>query len=146
MLERISRLIKSKKLSSSQFADEIGVQRSSVSHVLSGRNKPSLDFITKILETFADVDPDWLLSGKGAMYREQEVPSRDDTLPFEEYSNLKTEAKKEDEVLLPPQSAVQKPSKRKTGSNFIASGDKSVAKIVLFYNDGTFREFSPDAD
>ena len=146
MLERISRLIKSKKLSSSQFADEIGVQRSSVSHVLSGRNKPSLDFITKILETYADVDPDWLLSGKGSMFREEDIPLQDDTLPFEEYSNPKTEAKKEDEELLPPQAEIQKPPKRKTGSKSIASGDKSVAKIVLFYSDGTFREFSPDAD
>ncbi len=52
-------------LSASSFADRIGVQRSSISHILSGRNKPSLDFILKILHAFPDVELYWLLNGKG---------------------------------------------------------------------------------
>jgi transcriptional regulator with XRE-family HTH domain len=52
-------------LNASAFADKIGVQRSSLSHLLSGRNKPSLDFILKILEVFPDVDLYWILNGKG---------------------------------------------------------------------------------
>ncbi len=53
------------QLSASLFADKIGVQRSSISHILSGRNKPSLDFILKITSVFNDVDIHWLLKGKG---------------------------------------------------------------------------------
>lgn len=52
-------------LSASAFADRIGVQRSSISHIISGRNKPSLDFVLKITQEFKDVDLYWLLNGKG---------------------------------------------------------------------------------
>jgi antitoxin component HigA of HigAB toxin-antitoxin module len=52
-------------LNASAFADKIGVQRSSLSHLLSGRNKPSLDFI-KILDVFPDVDLYWMINGKGS--------------------------------------------------------------------------------
>ena len=54
------------QLPASLFADKIGVQRSSISHILSGRNKPSLDFILKITSEFKDVDIHWLLKGKGS--------------------------------------------------------------------------------
>ena len=59
-------------LNASSFADKIGVQRSSLSHLLSGRNKPSLDFIFKILEVFPDVDLYWILNGKGTFPKNSE--------------------------------------------------------------------------
>ena len=62
---RIKEVMNYHKLSASLFADKVGVQRSSISHILSGRNKPSLDFILKITNTFQDVDIYWLLNGKG---------------------------------------------------------------------------------
>lgn len=67
MKDRIHLLIKSKNFTAAQFADEIGVQKSGVSHILSGRNNPSLDFIQKILTRFPDISTDWLLFGKGPM-------------------------------------------------------------------------------
>ncbi|MEI6747624.1 MAG: helix-turn-helix transcriptional regulator [Bacteroidota bacterium] len=70
MTDRISLLIKAKNLSAAQFADEIGVQRSSISHLMSGRNKPSLDLIQKTLQRFPEVSSEWLLFGKGEMVRE----------------------------------------------------------------------------
>jgi len=70
MTDRISLLIKAKNLSAAQFADEIGVQRSSISHLMSGRNKPSLDLIQKTLQRFPEVSTEWLLFGKGEMVRE----------------------------------------------------------------------------
>ena len=71
MIDRIQLILKSKNLSSSQFADEIQVQRSSISHILSGRNKPSLDFIMKILSTYSEVNADWLIFGKGQMIQKK---------------------------------------------------------------------------
>ncbi|MEM9985346.1 MAG: helix-turn-helix transcriptional regulator, partial [Bacteroidota bacterium] len=64
-------------LSASQFADQVGVQRSSISHILSGRNKPSLDFVLKVTNTFKDVDIYWLLNGKGSFPKngQKERPS-----------------------------------------------------------------------
>jgi transcriptional regulator with XRE-family HTH domain len=69
MLERINLILKSRNLNAAQFADEIGVQRSSVSHILTGRNNASLDFLLKVLAQYPEIDTDWLLTGKGVMMR-----------------------------------------------------------------------------
>jgi len=69
MTDRIQLILKTYNLSPSQFADEIKVQRSGLSHILSGRNKPSLDFVTKILNHFSDISPEWLLFGEGQMLK-----------------------------------------------------------------------------
>ncbi|HRZ76329.1 MAG TPA: helix-turn-helix transcriptional regulator, partial [Bacteroidales bacterium] len=69
MEKRLHQLLKALNLSASQFADQIGVQRSSISHVLSGRNKPSMDFTEKILRHFPQVNLDWLIMGSGSMMK-----------------------------------------------------------------------------
>jgi len=63
LIDRFKYLMKLNNLTASAFADEIGVQRSSVSHILSGRNKPSLEFIQKVLTRFPKVSGDWLIAG-----------------------------------------------------------------------------------
>ncbi len=69
MIQRLLELMRIKDLTSSQLADAIKVQRSGISHFVSGRNKPSMEFILKILSYFPDVNPDWLLFGKDPMFR-----------------------------------------------------------------------------
>jgi len=69
MVTRILKLLKEENLTASQFADLIDVQRSSMSHILSGRNNPSLDFVHKTLKAFPSVNTDWLMSGVGEMYK-----------------------------------------------------------------------------
>ncbi len=66
---RIEKLIKSKKLTKSSFANEIGVQRSSLAHFFSGRNKPSLDFFLKIKDRYPEVDLNWIISGEKSQIR-----------------------------------------------------------------------------
>lgn len=68
MEDRLLKLLDTEQLSSAKFADAIGVQRSSVSHILSGRNKPSFDFLQKTLKAFPMVNADWLILGEGNMY------------------------------------------------------------------------------
>ena len=63
-IKRLLEILEKKSMSASQFAEKIGVQRSSVSHILSGRNKPSLDFIIKITTVFNDISLEWLINGK----------------------------------------------------------------------------------
>lgn len=70
MKERIQRILQDKHLTSAKLADMIQVQRSSISHILSGRNKPSMDFMEKILTNFPEISGDWLITGEGAMYKE----------------------------------------------------------------------------
>jgi len=105
-------------LNASSFADKIGVQRSSLSHLLSGRNKPSLDFVLKILEVFPDVDLYWILNGKGTFPKNTEknensleevihpkspAPSNNFPIPenlFSEIQNsIRVETKKAEKVL-----------------------------------------------
>lgn len=65
--DRIGKILEDSGLTSSEFADEIDVQRSSISHITSGRNKPSLEFITKIKARFPEISWDWLINGIGEM-------------------------------------------------------------------------------
>ena len=65
-IKRLERILKYYGLSASAFADRIGVQRSSISHLLTGRNKPSLEFVLKVVKTFPEVNLYWLLNGKGS--------------------------------------------------------------------------------
>ncbi|MFA6950971.1 MAG: helix-turn-helix transcriptional regulator [Lentimicrobiaceae bacterium] len=67
MVERIAMLLRAKNLTPSQLADEIGVQRSGISHILNGRNKPSLDFIQRVIKRYPDVSIKWIMFGEGAM-------------------------------------------------------------------------------
>lgn len=75
MKDRIRLFLERENKTSSQFAEEIGIQPSGVSHVLSGRNKPSLDFVIKMLTTYTDLNSDWLLFGRGEMYGKREERS-----------------------------------------------------------------------
>jgi transcriptional regulator with XRE-family HTH domain len=144
MIDRISQLIKTMKLSASQFADEIGVQRSSVSHVLSGRNKPSLDFVTKIMMAYPDVNADWLLTGMGNMYSDESSPQLETELPSGNQLSIEVE----DEVSREAEKSdiVKTLEKKKAGSKKLATGQKTIERIVLFYKDGTFLDFTPGGD
>ena len=101
--------------SASSFAEKMDVQRSSISHVLSGRNKPSLDFILKILSAYPLVDLYWLLNGKG---------------------NFPSEAKIEAPKKEIPASIAE--DKITTHIN----PDKAIERIVVFYSDGTFKNYT----
>ena len=108
---RLLEILENKNLSASQFAEKIGVQRSSVSHVLSKRNKPSLDFIIKISKTFEDISLDWLING-------------DNTLKSSETTNEKNSS-----------TSISKEIKN------IESTEKELDKIVFFYKDKSYKIF-----
>ena len=78
MKERLHLILKTKNISASKFADEIGVQKASISHIISGRNKPSLDIVMKILKRYPDIRPEWLLLGKGPMIYSKTLDLFDD--------------------------------------------------------------------
>ena len=68
MIERINLLLKAKNITARQFAEEIGIQPSGMSHIMSGRNNPSLDFVMKVVRRWPEVNINWLMLGKGEMY------------------------------------------------------------------------------
>ena len=97
-IKRVEIILDYYSLNASSFADKIGVQRSSMSHLLSGRNKPSLDFILKIIDIFPDVDLYWILNGKGVFPKKTEIDENlksntivsnlDDPTPIDLFSEI----------------------------------------------------------
>ena len=146
MINRISKIIKEKNLSSAKFADEIGVQRSSISHVLSGRNKPSLEFIQKILKAYPDIDINWLLSGKGNIFSGS--INNENKIDFPEES-----ATVHPEDITKYQKDQSKPeSSKKPVINDIFDNEsdndqlkqKKIEKIIVLYKGNSFKEYYPE--
>ncbi|ASS48822.1 MAG: hypothetical protein A3D31_06230 [Candidatus Fluviicola riflensis] len=120
--DRIRMIIDSQRLTAGAFADKIGVQRSNVSHVLSGRNKPSFEFIEKMLLAFPKVQAHWLLTGKQQALENVETP----------VSVPKSQLVMKEEPPLMYEKPVQ------------AKPEKSIVKIVVFYSDFTFDTHLPN--
>ena len=92
-VKRLERILKYYGLSASAFADRIGVQRSSISHLLTGRNRPSLEFVLKVVKTFQDVNLYWLLNGKGSFPAKSSPTSQQKPQVSEEKSPAATKRK-----------------------------------------------------
>ena len=136
MKDRILQFLKSENKSSAQLAEEIGVQPSGISHILSGRNKPSLDFVMKMLEKYKFLSTEWLLFGKGTMYREPEMQQLfDDSLDVPANDDKST---KED---------YREPIKKNPKTDILSIDNEdvkpSLERIVWFFDDGSFKEYSP---
>jgi transcriptional regulator with XRE-family HTH domain len=139
-------------LNASSFADKIGVQRSSMSHLLSGRNKPSLDFVMKILDVFPDIDLYWILNGKGSFPKTEDQTLNSDNkivseivkplapiLSSENFAgeDLFSEINYKEEMKTETRNIVESKN-----SNFI-SEEGEIEKIVFFYKNGTFKVYVP---
>lgn len=146
MTDRILEIIKYLHISPSDFAEEIGVQRSSISHLISGRNKASLEFVQKILSRYPEINTDWLLNGNGQMLNKLIQTAITEELPFEtEKTNEEKEptieserTKYQRETMKPEASRI--PLKKKAPE----IDDKQVEKIIYLYKDKTFREYYPE--
>ena len=145
MQTRIQKIIEDKNLSPSSFADEVGLNRAVVSHILHGRNKPGLENLQRILTTYPDINPGWLISGNGSMYLDgsgnPKTPSlfdEDDEIPA--HSPDKMEYPKEIESK--PMANTPKQPVNKLVNLKIPSSVK-VKKIAVFYSDNTYEEFVP---
>ncbi|RZJ33784.1 MAG: XRE family transcriptional regulator [Flavobacterium sp.] len=80
-IHRIEQLLHHFSLSTSAFADKIGVQRSGISHLLSGRNKPSLDFVLKVIQAYPEINLYWLMNGSGGMLLEEKTSIENPSAP-----------------------------------------------------------------
>lgn len=121
--DRIKLIMKSGNLSASDFAEKIDVKRSNLSHILSGRNKPSLDFLAKVIESYPKVNASWLITGEAREESpiessEKEVRTIDREVPSVQSS--------------PDPSKVER------------NTDKAIKSILLIYEDGTFDRLEPN--
>lgn len=120
MIDRLKKILDYYELSASNFADRIDVPRSSISHLLSGRNKASLDFVMKVVDNFEDVELNWLVYGKGTFPKADEVI---ETPPSSNQFNLFTDTESKE---VKTESVKQQPK---------------LLKVILLYENGGFEEF-----
>ncbi|MGS0528280.1 helix-turn-helix domain-containing protein [Zobellia nedashkovskayae] len=118
-IKRLEHLLQYYGLSASSFADKINVQRSSISHLLSGRNKPSLDLVLKVVNVFPDVNLYWLLNGKGSFPSDAEKATTHTTSP-----------------------PVPKAALEESPVKALPKSKKTIEKIIIFYSDGSFEAYN----
>jgi transcriptional regulator with XRE-family HTH domain len=142
MKDRILEFLKTENKSSALFAEEISVQASSISHILSGRNNPSLDFVIKMLKKYPSLSTDWLLFGKGDMYRDSKQQDLFVTVTPE--SGKHNGPQIEIDLDNFPGDQGFKQLDESYGLKEIKSlTDKHTVRIVCFYDDDTFKEYNP---
>ncbi|WP_314808375.1 helix-turn-helix domain-containing protein [Capnocytophaga granulosa] len=127
-IARLQRIMDYYDLNASALADSLGVLRSSISHLLSERNKPSLDFVLKIIDKYPEVDLYWLLYGKGSFPKEEKKPAPT-PLPTEilfPEDNVLEDSEKERKVV--PEIPIKKQKRQ-------------IQKIIFFYEDNSFEIF-----
>lgn len=148
MKKRIQEIINQEQLSASDFANKIGVQRSSISHILSGRNNPSLEVVQKILTAFSTLNSEWLLFGRGAMYKNatgKDLFSGSTSIYKEEQKKLTKPVLLQEESNNEKNQAPQ--NKEKSTPEIKESANKDLVKtnraerIIIFNADNTFIEY-----
>lgn len=166
MVDRILLVLKIKNLTPSKFADEIGIQRSSMSHIMSGRNLPSLDLIMKILTKHPDINPEWLVQGVGPMLKTTQIDLFDsqneiktnvveniiqpkaltEPLNEEKYEDAPVKAAEKESINI--QAVVEKAESKEIKAEIPAEIKKEdlkqIEKIVILYKDKTFKEYYPE--
>ena len=144
-IKRLETILDYYSLTASSFADKISVQRSSMSHLLSGRNKPSLDFIMKLAEEFPEVTLEWILNGKGSFPKDDFTPAptiiqperkTEPNLNEDLFSN-KNEEKVEEKNEVYEEKKVTQISTSENHS------ESEIDRIVVFFKNGTFKNYIP---
>lgn len=109
MIDRINILLKAKNITARQFAEEIGIQPSGMSHILSGRNNPSLEFIMKVMKRWPEININWLMFGKGELYVGNQESVVEDT--HQETNNIEQIVQQTDDYDLFSQPVMPSPLK-----------------------------------
>lgn len=163
MNKRLQQFLNAENISQSEFADKIKVARASVSHVLSGRNKPGWDFINSMLENYPNLSAEWLLTGNGRMYKSSLFPEQApvakaaETEPEDLFSSANVVETVNETAAKPVQTSQESPIRVQETVNVrniqaterpdspfvplqVIDNQRKISKIVVFYDDNTFIE------
>ena len=144
MNERIKKLLEVLQMSPSEIATKLSVQRSTFSHLLSGRNKPSYDFMISLLTVFPNVNPDYLLLGKLPILRTDASPSSE-TPPLSTSVNIEKSLFELEEKNIDPKevpNTIEDVVEHSIETN-TKPMERKVESIVHFYSDGSFKVYTP---
>lgn len=161
MNSRLLQFLNAENITQAQFADSIGVARASISHIISGRNKPSYEFISAMMKQYPQLNPEWLILGKGRMYNDSsrqsstvltgtadtdllfpsfpdEAPASDTPQPVPSRMNM--EQKEETARELPRENTSGHGRQAPVPSRNAQISARTVSKVIIFFDDGTFQE------
>lgn len=158
MKDRLAILIREEELTSGRLAEILDVQPSSISHLLSGRNKPGFDFISKLIQRFPNVNPKWIILGEEPMYidlakntiveekkyytdmatKASEVGSE-----FSDYDLFSADKKNDSGISFEVDGDIKAPIPTET-KNYVTKNipEKNIERIILFFDDGSFKEYT----
>ena len=153
MREKLQLLMNAENLTGSKLAEYLGIQPSSISHILGGRNKPSLDFVQKILQRYPRINPDWLLLDSDEMYRADSSPASSVAtsaeLQFSESPSMAESATQAEPSAAenhssPADHTTQAPSNvMDTIAPLVAPHSRGVKRIIVMFDDHTFESYEP---
>ncbi|MBQ8438539.1 MAG: helix-turn-helix transcriptional regulator [Alistipes sp.] len=154
MREKLQQLMNAEQLTGSKLAEYLGIQPSSISHIMGGRNKPSLDFVQKILQRYPRINPDWLLLDSDEMYRPQTSPApsidNNSLLPFAGSDTPSEEYISQPEATTPdpaPQSSTTSTNSSAEAMAMFGSASSTqhggVKRVIVLYEDRTFESYEP---
>lgn len=156
--DRLSQFIENKQLIAGALADRLGIQRSTLSHLFAGRNKPGFDFLQKLSDEFPELNLNWMVTGTGDMFfdknsslapvieqeKEEPLPGEKpqpkfmETSPVDLFSLSQPPVEPARDTIKPEEPYREKPVQQ-------VSTAKKAVKVILLYNDGSFEEFQPSA-
>lgn len=140
--KRLEKILDYYGLSATAFSEKIEVNRSTISHLISGRNKPSLEFVMKVMHTFEEVNLYWLLNGKGSFPSTSKIEHTDSSKASNvQTSETSASALKPIQKNTDPSFPVAETSKH--SKVLSAASSNSIDRIVIFYSDGSFKEYLP---
>lgn len=149
MKNRILSFLNIEKLTPARFADIIGVQPATISHIIAERNKPSLEFIQKMLISFPNLRPEWLITGEGNMYKSQNSQNEGSTTNLFDNKDTKqvevADINIENTVsnILQNENNQQQPNIEQNNNQAIKPESKEIERIIICYSDKTFEFYYP---
>jgi transcriptional regulator with XRE-family HTH domain len=149
MEQRLQLFLQMEQLSQSQFADKMGIQRSGVTHLLSGRNKPSFEFITRMLQAFPTLNAEWLILGKGKPYKNtaeapsEAIPAIAEATPAEAdlfSPAIQSQPTEYTETIDFSNGVQSTETEDKEPNQHSSNHPKAIKSVLILYEDGTYEK------
>lgn len=141
MDSRLQQFLNAENMTQSEFADRIGIARASVSHILAGRNKPSIEMVQKLSESFPALNLEWFINGNGKMYKSDSPAS---------YASIQNAPQPQEQSLFDVETEAPAPNpttyhaEHKAIASYkerqIIKNQRNVVRVLVFFDDGTFQE------
>lgn len=147
MNQRLQQFLSAENISQAQLADSLGVARASISHIIAGRNKPGFDFIESMARLYPALNLEWLITGKGKMYKTAKMSEdrADDLFAADFSKENSTESvqivMQEGENAIPEKENIhEKPLTKPLNVSMEHAVNHSISKVIIFFDDGTYQE------